>query len=83
MSPERIQWHNLIVQFRDGKLQEWICPARFEGHAKILHVWRPVDNVILTPEAHQPTVGAGRKGFSVIRLIRLDSAAEVDLQVQL
>jgi hypothetical protein len=81
MSPNRIQRHNVIVQFRQGNLQERISPTRFEGHAEKLYVQRPVDDVIGAPQADPPTVRAGRKRLGMIRRIRLDSATEVDLQV--
>src|SRR6266487_1616297 len=58
-SPDGIRRNNLIVQFRQRKLQERISPTRFEVNAKQLDVRRPFNSAICTPYTCPPTVNAG------------------------
>jgi hypothetical protein len=71
MPPDRIQRHDLIMQFREGEVQERIDSMRFEVYAEKLDISRP----------HPPAFCTGCIGFCVIGLMHLEGMAKVSHQV--
>src|SRR5215213_8872594 len=77
-SPDGIQWDDLTIYFRKGKLQEWIGSSWPEMDAEKPDIRRPIDAVIGAPDPHPPAMRAGHKGFRLSGSIHVKRRAQVD-----